>query len=64
MSVIDPIKLHHDQELDGDLARVMARAAYQFELGEWRRKWREAEAAGEYEYLDYLDRQYEKIGLP
>lgn len=62
MNVIDPIKLH--VQSCGDAGPVMARACAVFQLGDWRRRWREAQAANDFAALDRLDRQFEMIGLP
>lgn len=42
----------------------MARACYVFELGNWFRRRREAEARNDFDTLDTLDRQFEMLGLP
>lgn len=34
------------------------------ELGNWKREWRIAEAMCDLERMDFLDRQYDRIGLP
>lgn len=62
--VIDPIRLHVDQELTGSAARLMAHACYVFQLGGWKKLRREAEARNDFRMLDELDRAYERIGLP
>jgi len=62
--VINPIRLHQDQELSGHAAKLMAHACYVFQLGGWRKLRREAEARNDFDMLDDLDRAYERIGLP
>lgn len=62
--VINPIRLHQDQELTGRAAKLMAHACYVFQLGGWRKMRREAEARNDFRTLDELDRAYERIGLP
>ena len=44
--------------------RAQNKLRYAMEMGQWRRAWREAEAAKDYYALDRLDRQYELVGLP
>ena len=49
------------EELDSMLKN---RLRYRMELGEWRRKWRQAKETNDYEKMESLDRSYEMIGLP
>lgn len=37
---------------------------YAMEMGLWRKRWREAKEANDYATMDYLDREYERVGLP
>lgn len=34
------------------------------EMGQWRRRWREAEAEKDYRAMDLLQLDYERVGLP
>ena len=63
-TVIDPIRLHQDQELTGHAAKLMAHACYVFQLGGWWKLRREAEARNDFRTIDELDRIYTRIGLP
>lgn len=42
---------------------VCCRASYVFQMGDWRRRRREAEARNDFDALDRLDREYEMIGV-
>lgn len=44
--------------------RAQNRLRYAIELGQWRAKWREAEARGDYDRMDYLNETFEQVGLP
>ena len=55
------IHIRFSEDLDSPLKN---RLRYRMELAEWKREWREAEAAGNYAALDRLDRQYDYLGLP
>lgn len=44
--------------------RAQNRLRYQIELGIWRRKWREAEAAKDYDAMTRLEANYEMVGMP
>ena len=65
-TVIDPfwIDIAGRGEVDFPSAfyGVCCRAAYVFQLGDWRRRRREAEARNDFDALDRLDREYERIG--
>lgn len=37
---------------------------YAIELGNWRRQWREAEERSDWFMIDWLQTEYEKVGLP
>lgn len=37
---------------------------YRMELAEWKKRWREAVDLQDYEWMDRLDREYQKVGLP
>jgi hypothetical protein len=63
-NVIDPRAMHVNDECSGDLARVIGRAAYVFDLGLWRQRWRKAVEEDDYSEMDRLDRSFEMIGLP
>ena len=66
-TVIDPfwvdIAGRGDVQFPDGFYRVCCRASYVFQLGEWRRKRREAEARNDFDALDRLDREYEMIGV-
>ncbi len=42
--------------------RTCERASYVFHMGDWRRRRRDAEARNDFDALDRLDREYERIG--
>lgn len=65
--VIDPVWMDlaargDDFYLPPSLYAKVRLASYTFQLGQWRRKWREAEARNDFAALDRLDREYEMIG--
>lgn len=37
---------------------------YNMEMAEWRRQFREADAARDYARMDWLNDNYERVGLP
>jgi hypothetical protein len=43
--------------------RACCRASPVFQLGDWRRRRREAEARNDFRALDALDQEYERIGM-
>lgn len=52
-------------KLSEDLpTRAQNRLRYAIELGNWRRRWRVATEANDHNTLDWLDREFEKVGLP
>lgn len=63
--VIDPFWIdiagRGDERFPKDFYRVCCRANATFRLGEWRRRWREAETRNDFEALDRLDREYEML---
>jgi hypothetical protein len=65
--VIDPFWLdiagRGDIELPKPFYAVVQRASYVFQLGDWKRQRREAEARNDFDALDRLDRAYEMIGV-
>ena len=66
-TVIDPFWIditgRDDHEFTADFYRTCCRASGIFQLGEWRAKWRAAEARNDFEAMDRLDRQFEMIGV-
>lgn len=64
--VIDPfwIDIAGRRDVDFPLPfyTLCCRASYVFQLGDWRRRRREAEARNDFEALDRLDYEYERIG--
>jgi hypothetical protein len=64
--VIDPfwidIASRSDIEVPASFIRTCERASYIFQLGDWRRRRRDAEARNDFAALDRLDREYERIG--
>lgn len=44
--------------------KAQNRLRYAMEMGQWRRRWREAEAAKDYYAMDRLQLDYERVGLP
>lgn len=52
-----------DNTFPDSFYRVCCRASYVFQLGDWRRRRRDAEARNDFEALDRLDREYELIGI-
>lgn len=65
--VIDPFWIdiagRGDVEFHKDFYRVCCHASYVFQLGDWRRRRRDAEARNDFDALDRLDREYEMIGV-
>jgi hypothetical protein len=52
-------------KLSQDLpTKAQNKLRYAIELGIWREAWREAEATNDYQWMDYLQRSYERVGLP
>lgn len=66
-TVIDPFWIdiagRGDIHFQPDFYRVCCRAAYVFQMGDWKRRRREAEARNDFDTLDRLDREYEMIGV-
>ena len=66
-TVIDPfwvdIAGRGDVEFPKAFYNVCCHASYVFRLGDWRRRWREAEAKNDFAALDRLDREYEMLGV-
>ena len=67
-TVIDPIWLDRatrevDLGIPPMLHAKLRLASITFQLGDWRRKWREAADRNDFAMLDYLDRQFEMIGV-
>lgn len=66
-TVIDPFWIdiagRDDIDFQKDFYRVCRHASYVFQLGDWRRRRREAEARNDFDALDRLDREYEMIGV-
>lgn len=66
-TVIDPVWVdiagRGDVEFPKDFYRVCCQASPVFQLGDWRRKRREAEARNDFDALDRLDQEYERIGV-
>lgn len=64
--VIDPfwvdIAGRGDQHFPKDFYRVCCHASYVFQLGDWRRRRRAAEERNDFDALDSLDREYERLG--
>lgn len=63
--VIDPFWIDiagRDVEYPSAFYRTCCKASYVFRLGDWKRKWREAEARNDFAALDRLDREFESIG--
>lgn len=65
-TVIDPFWIdiagRGDVQFNPDFYRVCRMASVTFQLGDWRRRRREAEARNDFAALDRLDREYERIG--
>lgn len=61
-NVIDPVVRHIMSS--GEAGPIMAHACFVFQMGDWRRRRRIAEAENNYLALDSLDREFELIGLP
>jgi hypothetical protein len=53
------IRFHEDLP-----TRLQNELRYRMELASWRSRWREAEAQLDYIRLDWLQMEYERIGLP
>lgn len=64
--VIDPFWIdiagRGDVAFQKDFYRVCCHASYVFQMGDWRRRRREAEARNDFAALDRLDQEYEMIG--
>jgi hypothetical protein len=64
--VIDPIWVdlagRDEIEYPKDFYRVCCRASYVFQLGGWKARRRDAEARNDFDALDRLDKEYERIG--
>ncbi len=58
MSIIE-VRLYEDL-----LTRKQNELRYRLELAQWRKAWREAELDKDYSRMDWLDREFEKVGLP
>jgi hypothetical protein len=58
MSVID-IRTSEDSP-----TQAQNKLRYAIELGIWRREWREAEAAQDFERMDRLNETFDRVGLP
>lgn len=65
-TVIDPFWIdiagRADVEFPKDFYRVCCRASYVFQLGGWRARRRAAEERNDFDTLDRLDQEYERIG--
>lgn len=55
------IRIHLHEDLPTTLQNKLR---YRIELGLWRKQWREAEAAKDYDRMDRLQIDYERVGLP
>lgn len=66
-TVIDPtwvdIAGRGDRTFPAGFYGICCRASYVFQMGDWRRRRREAEARNDFDALDRLDREYEMIGV-
>lgn len=66
-TVIDPfwvdIAGRGDVSFPDGFYRACCRASPVFQLGAWRKRRREAEARNDFDELDRLDRDYERIGM-
>ena len=59
MSDVVQIKLSEDLP-----TKAQNKLRYAIELGMWRKRWREAEVAKDYVAMDWLQYEYERVGLP
>jgi hypothetical protein len=57
--MIIEIRFHEDLP-----TRARNRLRYAMEMGVWRAEWRAAAEAKDYEAMDRLSRDYERVGLP
>ena len=66
-TVIDPfwvdIAGRDDVSFPKDFYRLCCAASYRFQMGDWKRRRRDAEARNDFAALDRLDREYEMIGV-
>lgn len=53
------IRLHRDLPTAAQNA-----LRYAIELGRWRNEWRKAEEQGDWQRMDRLNEDYERVGLP
>ena len=37
---------------------------FRMEMAKWKKDWREAEEQNDYQAMDWLDKQFEMVGLP
>lgn len=66
--VIDPFWIDiagrsDEHNFKPEFYRVCCHASYVFQMGDWRRRRRDAEARNDFHMLDRLDREYEMIGV-
>jgi hypothetical protein len=65
--VIDPFWIdiagRGDHEFPKPFYQVCCRASYVFQMGDWQRRRRVAEANKDWDAMDRLDREYEMIGV-
>jgi hypothetical protein len=66
-TVIDPIWVdlagRGEVEFPPSFYGACCRASFVFQYGNWKRRWREAEARNDFAALDRLDKEYERIGM-
>lgn len=73
-NVIDPVALDFFGREEGKVGQIpdammtpkfyglICKASYRFQMGDWRRRRRDAEARNDFQALDRLDHEYELIG--